>query len=407
MRAVLASHNKHKAQQVALLLDDVELVPLGDVAPDLVLEEPFETFAENALAKARAVVAATGIPAIADDSGIEVDALDGAPGVHSARYAGESATDDDNNRKLVAALKDVPEERRTCRYRCVAAAVFPDGREVVAEGSCEGRVVLEGRGTLGFGYDPHVVPEGETRTMGEIPLEERLRISHRGRAFRALRHRLKVAVVSDEAASLRVARDAGTLDESDVYSDPLKQFARWMEDALASEPGEPNAMSLATSTREGRPSVRTVLLRGFDERGFTFYTNYLSRKGRELDENPQAALVFYWGTLQRQVCITGIVERLSDEDSDRYIAARPRGHQIGAWASEESRVIVGRAELEERARRAGEQFGDADIPRPPQWGGFRLTPDTIEFWQGRVDRLHDRVRYARGDTGWTIERLAP
>lgn len=160
------------------------------MAPDLELEEPFHTFRENALAKARAVIAATGLPAVADDSGLEVDALGGEPGVFSARYAGEGATDAENNRKLVANLAGVPEERRTCRYRCLAVLVLPDGREFIAEGTCEGRVVLEGRGSLGFGYDPHVLPEGETRTMGEIPLDEKLRFSHRGRAFRALAERL-------------------------------------------------------------------------------------------------------------------------------------------------------------------------------------------------------------------------
>ena len=191
MKAVFASRNRHKAEQVALLLPDVDLLTLDDVAPDLELEEPHDTFQENAVAKARAVVAATGLPAIADDSGIEVDALGGAPGVRSARYAGEMATDRENNAKLVEALRDVPEERRTCRYRCVAAFVAPDGEVVTAEGSCEGRVVLEPRGTLGFGYDPHVIPEGETRTMGEIPLDEKLRFSHRGRAFSALAEKLR------------------------------------------------------------------------------------------------------------------------------------------------------------------------------------------------------------------------
>lgn len=137
------------------------------------------------------MVIATGLPAIADDSGIEVDVLGGAPGVQSARYAGEMATDKENNEKLVAQLRDVPEEQRTCRYRCVALFLLPEGLEVVAEGSCKGRIVLEGRGTLGFGYDPHVVPEDETRTMGEIPLEEKLRFSHRGRAFRVLAERLR------------------------------------------------------------------------------------------------------------------------------------------------------------------------------------------------------------------------
>jgi XTP/dITP diphosphohydrolase len=164
----------------------VDLISLDDIAPDLVLEEPFDSFVENALSKARAVTHVTGRVAIADDSGIEVDALGGAPGVRSARYAGEAATDGDNNAKLIEALRNVPESERTCRYRCVAVAVYPDGTELAAEGSCEGTITLVGRGTLGFGYDPHVIPEGETRTMGEIPLAEKLAFSHRGRAFRSL-----------------------------------------------------------------------------------------------------------------------------------------------------------------------------------------------------------------------------
>ena len=173
-----------------MLLPDVDLIPLDEVAPDLILEEEYDTYTGNALAKARAVVVVTGMPAIADDSGLEVDALGGAPGVRSARYAGDAATDKDNNAKLVAELDGIPAAQRKCRYRCVAVAVFPDGHEVIAEGTCEGIVVLDGRGTLGFGYDPHVIPQGEARTMGEIPLKEKLAFSHRGRAFRDLGARL-------------------------------------------------------------------------------------------------------------------------------------------------------------------------------------------------------------------------
>ena len=175
MKAIFASRNKHKVEQVQLLLTAMELVPLDEVAPDLVLDEPFDTFEANALAKARTVAEATGEPAVADDSGLEVDALDGAPGVHSARYAGVGASDLDNNKKLVAALKDVDAGDRTARYRCVAVLVLPDGNEFVTEGSCEGVITLEPRGEQGFGYDPHFIPRvpggSETRTMGEIPLE--------------------------------------------------------------------------------------------------------------------------------------------------------------------------------------------------------------------------------------------
>lgn len=191
MRAVFASRNRHKAEQVALLLPRLQMIPLDDVAPDLELAEPYSTFEENAFAKARVVVHATGLPALADDSGLEVDVLGGRPGVLSARFAGEGATDKENNALLVRELTGLPEEMLTCRYRCVAVFVAPDRSELSAEGSCEGRVVLEPRGTMGFGYDPHVVPEGETRTMAEIPLAEKLRFSHRGIAFHALRAKLE------------------------------------------------------------------------------------------------------------------------------------------------------------------------------------------------------------------------
>ena len=186
MKAVFASRNRHKAEQVALILSRVELVNLDDLAPDLELQEPYSTFEENALAKARTVVHATHMPAIADDSGLEVDVLGGRPGVLSARFAGEAATDRENNELLVKELQGIPEELLTCRYRCVAVLVTPDHHEITAEGACEGRIVLEPRGTMGFGYDPHVIPEGEDRTMAEIPLEEKLKFSHRGKAFRAL-----------------------------------------------------------------------------------------------------------------------------------------------------------------------------------------------------------------------------
>lgn len=190
MKAVFASRNRHKVEQVKILLEKVEILPLDELAPELGLEEPFATFEANALAKARAATQATGLLAIADDSGLQVDALDGDPGVRSARYAGENATDDANNAMLVALLKDVPEDQRTCRYVCAAVCVWPSGTEMMASGTCGGRVILEGRGRLGFGYDPHVVPDGDTRTMAEIPLEEKLTFSHRGRAFRALAQKL-------------------------------------------------------------------------------------------------------------------------------------------------------------------------------------------------------------------------
>ena len=166
-------------------------------------------------------------------------------------------------------------------------------------------------------------------------------------------------------------------------------------------------MTLATATREGRVSARIVLLRGFDADGFVFYTNYESRKARELDENPQAALVFYWGALQRQVRVTGRVIRVEADESDTYFRSRPRGSRVGAWASPQSRIISGRSELDERVAALEQEFGEADIPRPPFWGGYRWFRTRSNFGRGGPDRLHDRMRYSRTETGWRLNRLAP
>ena len=198
------------------------------------------------------------------------------------------------------------------------------------------------------------------------------------------------------------------LREQDVDPDPIRQFRTWFEDASLSDVIEVNAMALATATLEGRPSVRMVLLRGFDERGFTFFTNYDSRKARELEQNPYASLVMFWHELERQVRIEGRVERTSDEESDRYFHGRPAGSRVGAWASPQSAVIAGRDALEALYADVEARYPDGAIPRPPNWGGYRVVPDSIEFWQGRPNRLHDRLRYSRRPEGsWLIERLAP
>lgn len=198
------------------------------------------------------------------------------------------------------------------------------------------------------------------------------------------------------------------LQESDVDPDPLKQFRSWLDEAVAAGLPQPLGMALATATAEGRVSNRMVLLRGFDERGFVFYTNYESRKAQELDENPQAALVFYWAELDRQVRIEGKVERISAEESDAYFRSRPWGSRLGAWASPQSQIIAGRDVLERQMDELAARYQDSDIPRPPHWGGYRLTPSSIEFWQGQPNRLHDRLRYGRLDgKAWSLERLAP
>jgi pyridoxamine 5'-phosphate oxidase len=197
------------------------------------------------------------------------------------------------------------------------------------------------------------------------------------------------------------------LSEDRVESDPVAQFARWYETAQAQGKPVPEAVALATATRAGHPSVRMVLLKSFDAHGFVFYTNYRSRKGRELARNPRATLLFYWGESGRQVRIEGRVEKSTARESDDYFATRPRGSQLAAWASPQSAVIPGRRALERRVAAFARKYPEA-VPRPPQWGGYRLVPETFEFWQGGEDRLHDRILYRRAGSGrWRIERLAP
>jgi pyridoxamine 5'-phosphate oxidase len=198
------------------------------------------------------------------------------------------------------------------------------------------------------------------------------------------------------------------LHETDVAANPFDQFRTWLDQALAAQLPQPLGMALATTTANGRPSNRMVLLRGFDERGFVFFTNYESRKAQELDTNPQAALVFYWAELDRQVRIDGHVERISAAESDGYFQSRPRGSRLGAWASPQSRIIASRDVLDHRMEELAAKYGEGDIPRPTHWGGYRVIPAVIEFWQGRSDRLHDRLRYRRlDDSSWRVERLAP
>ena len=196
------------------------------------------------------------------------------------------------------------------------------------------------------------------------------------------------------------------LTEKDVENDPIAQFARWYGEAQAAVKPLPDAVALATATPAGQPSLRMVLLKDFDAHGFVFYTNYRSRKGRELARNARASLLFYWGGLERQVRVDGPVARLMAHDSDGYFATRPRGSQLSAWASSQSTVVAGRAALERRFAAAARKYPDA-VPRPPHWGGYRLMPEAIEFWQGREERLHDRILYRRVRGGWRIERLAP
>ncbi|MEV6926785.1 pyridoxamine 5'-phosphate oxidase [Dactylosporangium sp. NPDC051485] len=195
----------------------------------------------------------------------------------------------------------------------------------------------------------------------------------------------------------------GEFDEESIAGNWLDQFATWFADAIEAGLPEPNAMMLATADADGRPSARTVLLKGYDQRGFTFFTNYESRKGRDLAGNPRATLVFPWYHLHRQVIVSGAVRKVSREETEEYFAVRPRGAQLGAWASPQSSVIGSRADLERWWEETGERFGDGPIDPPPHWGGYLVAPDEVEFWQGRASRLHDRLRFRDGK----LERLAP
>lgn len=197
------------------------------------------------------------------------------------------------------------------------------------------------------------------------------------------------------------------LDEDAAGAEPVTLFARWLDEAVAAGVHEPNAMALATATPDGRPSSRIVLLKGFDARGLVFFTGYESRKGRELTANPWAAATMLWHSLERQVRVEGAVTRLSDPESDAYFASRPRGSQVGAVASPQSRVIAGREVLEQRALEVERFFADSDVERPPVWGGYRVALERVEFWQGRASRLHDRIRFVRVGDDWRRERLAP
>ena len=211
------------------------------------------------------------------------------------------------------------------------------------------------------------------------------------------------------AAMRRDYAERGALLETDLADTPTTQFTAWFADAGAAGLPEPNAMIVATADRDGRPSARTVLLKGFDQRGFVFYTNYTSRKGTEALDNPYASLVFPWFPIHRQVIVAGRVEKVSRAETEMYFATRPRGSQLGAWASPQSQVVPDRDAVDNGLTDAIERFGsDGPVPPPPHWGGLRVVPDTVEFWQGRSNRLHDRLRYRRTGTDvWVVERLAP
>ena len=212
----------------------------------------------------------------------------------------------------------------------------------------------------------------------------------------------------NDIAAIRKDYKLQSLDEKDVQLDPFDQFEKWWNDVLGSTIEEVNAMTLATATKTGKPSARIVLLKGFTKEGFIFFTNYESHKGIELEENPQAGLVFFWKELERQVRVEGQVKKISAAESDAYFNSRPEGSKVGAWASPQSKVIASREIIEAKVTAAEQKFTGGKIERPPYWGGYIVKPSVIEFWQGRPSRLHDRIQYTKLDSGrWKIERLAP
>ena len=215
-------------------------------------------------------------------------------------------------------------------------------------------------------------------------------------------------MTTTDPAELRRTYQRGALDESTIAGTWLEQFRSWFDDAVQhSGSPEPNAMQVATVDADGHPAVRTVLAKAIDERGIVFYTNYDSAKARDLEAHPYAAAVFVWQTLERQVRLRGPVHRIASEETAAYFGSRPRGSQLGAWASPQSRVIASRQVLEDELAAVTARFGDEDVPPPPHWGGYRIVPDAVEFWQGRPDRLHDRLRFSQDGGAWILERLAP
>jgi pyridoxamine 5'-phosphate oxidase len=220
-------------------------------------------------------------------------------------------------------------------------------------------------------------------------------------------NRLPHLMNTDDLARVRKEYSRHSLNESDVDLNPFIQFNVWFQQASAAQLPEPNAMVLATSTQDGKPSARVVLLKEYNERGFVFFTNYEGRKSSELLKNPHAALLFFWAELERQVRIEGVVEKTSRQESEEYFKTRPLASRLGAWASKQSSVIPSRSDLEQKVSDLKERFAGQEIPLPPFWGGFRLQPEAFEFWQGRESRLHDRIRYTLEGGVWAIERLSP
>ena len=208
-------------------------------------------------------------------------------------------------------------------------------------------------------------------------------------------------------ADIRKEYSLKTLNEADVFADPMQQFEKWWQEAIESKIEEVNAMTLATSTAEGKPSARIVLLKGIDRNGFIFFTNYHSHKGNQIEENPFVSLVFFWKELERQVRVEGSISKVTAEESDAYFSSRPEGSRIGAWASPQSRIIASREVMEENVTELEKSFANKEIDRPPHWGGYIVMPNLLEFWQGRNSRLHDRIQYTYKDEAWKIERLAP